>query len=145
MLICILVNTRPLCTFCTLRLLSLAIVHLYLSVHSSPIYLLYLETFVLCRCSPVSRCTLVPSVPYVPRDFCTLRMCICTLVYPRPLCTLHTLRILSYVDVHLHLVYPRPFCTLCTFRLLSFADVLLYLCILGHLRAVNIHLHLGEP
>ena len=30
-------------------------------------------------------------------------MCICILVYPRPLCTLSTLRLLSFADVHLNL------------------------------------------
>ena len=106
MSICTLVYPRPLCTLCTWRLLSFKEVHLYLGVPSSLLYLVYLETFLLCRCPSVHWCTLVPYVPCVPGDFCPLNMSICTLVYPRPLCTLCTWRLLSFKDVHLYLGVP---------------------------------------
>ena len=127
MSICDLVYPRPVCTLCTWRLWSFKDVHLYVGVPSSLLYLVYLETFVLCRCPSVHWCTLVPYVPCVPGDFCPLQMSICTLVYPRPLCTLCTWRLLSFKMSICTLVYPRPFCTLCTWRLLPFADVHLYL------------------
>ena len=57
-------------------------------------------------------------------------MCICILVYPRPLCTLCTLRLFPLQMFIYILVYPRPLCTFC---------------ILRHLRAANVHLHLGVP
>ena len=66
MFICTSVYPRILCTLCTSRHLSYADVYLYLGVPSYIVYLVYLKTFVLCRCSSVPRCTLVPCVPCVP-------------------------------------------------------------------------------
>ena len=106
MFICTLVYPCTLCTLCTSRHLSYADVHLYLGVPSYLMYLVYLKTFVLCRCSSVPRCTLVPYVPCVPQDICPMHMFVCTLVYPRTLCTLCTSRHLSYADVHLYLGVP---------------------------------------
>ena len=121
MFVCTLVYPRILCTLCTSRHLSYADVRLYLGVPSYLVYLVYLKTFVLCRCLSVPWCTLVYCVPCVPQDICPMQMSICTSVYPRILCTL---------------VYPCTLCTLCTLRDLCYAHVRLYLGVPSYLYLV---------